>query len=55
MRDVQIVIVDKRDASPIHGIDRVAIDMLQMMFSRIVGWMGFTGKHDLHVPPLCGQ
>ena len=55
MRDVQIVIVDEGDAPAIHGVDRVTIDVLQVMLSCIVGRMGLAGKHDLNVPPLRRQ
>ena len=50
MRDVQIVVVDEGDASAVDRIDRVAIDLLQMMLAGVVGRMRLAGEHDLHVP-----
>ena len=52
MRDVQIVVVDEGDAAAVDRVDRVAVNLLQMMLARIVGGMGLAREHNLHVPAV---
>ena len=47
---MQVVVVDEGDASAVDGVDRVAINLLQMMLAGIVGRMRLARKDDLHVP-----
>ena len=48
VRDVQIVVVDERDAAAEHRIERAPVDLLQMMFADVVGRMRLAGEDDLH-------
>src|SRR6266446_6620096 len=50
MGDMEVVVVDERDASTKERVERVLVDPLQVMFSNIVGRMRLPGKDDLHWP-----
>ena len=55
MRHVKVVVIDERDASAIHRIDGMAIDLLEMVLPPIVRRVRFAGKHNLDVPPRRGE
>ena len=50
VRDMQIVVVDERDPSAVGRIDRVAVNLLQVVLARVVGGMRFAREENLHVP-----
>ena len=50
VRDVQIVVVDERDAAGEHRIGRALVDLLEVMFARFVRGMRFAGEDDLDRP-----
>ena len=50
LRDVQVVVVDERDAAAEPRIERVAEDVLQMMLAGFVGRVRLAGEHELHGP-----
>ena len=50
MRDVQVVVVDERDAAAEQRIERASVDALQMMLADVVGRVRLAGEDDLHRP-----
>ena len=50
VRDVQVVVVDERDAAAEHRIERAPVDALQVMLADVVGRMRLAGEDDLHRP-----
>ena len=50
MRHVQVVVVHERDPATVGGVDRVAVNLLQMLLAGVVGGMRLAGKEHLHVP-----
>ena len=48
MRDVQIVVVDERDAAAEQRIERALVDALQMVLADVVGRVRLAGEDDLH-------
>ena len=47
---MEVVVVDEGDAPAERGIDRAAVDLLQVMLAALVGRVGLAGEHDLHRP-----
>ena len=48
MRDVEVVVVDERDASAERRIERPPVDALQMMLAGFVCRVRLAGEDDLH-------
>ena len=48
VRDVQVVVVDERDASAELRIERALVDALQVVLADVVGRMRLAGEDDLH-------
>ena len=46
---MHVVVVDECDAPAVNRIDRVAVDVLQLVLAGIVGRVRLAGEHDLHV------
>src|SRR5215475_13145308 len=55
MRNVKVVVLDKRDSTTKRGIDSTPENFLQMVFSRMIQRVGFAGKHDLNGASERGQ
>src|ERR671924_579414 len=45
---MKIIILDKGDMAVKCGIDRITENILQVIFTTMVRWVGFAGKHDLN-------
>src|ERR671925_523179 len=45
---MKIIILDKGDMAAKCGIDRITENILQVIFTTMVRWVGFAGKHDLN-------
>ena len=50
VRDVEIVVVHEGDPSAVRGIDRVSVDLLDVMLAGLVGRMRLAREDDLHGP-----
>src|SRR5688572_9657665 len=55
MRDLQSVVVDECNASAVDWVDRVSVDLLQMMLAGIVGRMRLAREDNLHVSARRGE
>src|SRR6266545_6027522 len=48
MRNIKIVVLHKGNMTAKCGIDRMAENILQVLFTTVIRWVGFARKHNLN-------